>query len=117
MDVSKNRGKTTKMDGFLIEHPIKMDDLGVFPYFWKHPYNLYKISPDFHWVFGRPNFAPKKVQVSPNFSPAEPPTEPQVYQSDPCGVRAAKVGLDGQGSITIEWRDRPPEELLLAPYK
>ena len=21
-----------------MENPIKMDDLGVFPYFWKHPY-------------------------------------------------------------------------------
>ena len=27
MGVSKNRGKTL----------LKMDDLGVFPYFWKHP--------------------------------------------------------------------------------
>ena len=22
---------------FIKENPIKMDDLGVFPYFWKHP--------------------------------------------------------------------------------
>ena len=22
-----------------MENPIKMDDLGVFPYFWKHPFN------------------------------------------------------------------------------
>ena len=25
---------------FIVENPIKMDDLGVFPYFWKHPYSL-----------------------------------------------------------------------------
>ena len=25
----ENRGKTTKMDGFIMENPIKMDDLGV----------------------------------------------------------------------------------------
>ena len=23
---------------FRMENPIKMDDLGVYPYFWKHPY-------------------------------------------------------------------------------
>ena len=23
---------------FIMENPIKIDDLGVFPYFWKHPY-------------------------------------------------------------------------------
>ena len=23
---------------FIMENPIKMDELGVFPYFWKHPY-------------------------------------------------------------------------------
>ena len=28
MDVSKNRGKTPKMDG-LMENPIKLDDLGI----------------------------------------------------------------------------------------
>ena len=25
---------------FIMEKPIKMDDLGIFPYFWKHPYVL-----------------------------------------------------------------------------
>ena len=36
---------------FVMENPIKMDDLGVFPYFWKHP-NL-PSWPDFCWsVFG-----------------------------------------------------------------
>ena len=23
-----------------MKNPIKMDDLGVFPYFWKHPYSV-----------------------------------------------------------------------------
>ena len=23
----------------IVENPIKMDDLGVSPYFWKHPYS------------------------------------------------------------------------------
>ena len=39
MDVSENRGVSPKMDGE--NHgkaPIKMDDLGKTPYFWKHPY-------------------------------------------------------------------------------
>ena len=35
MGVSKNSGKTTKMDG-LLENPIKMDDLGV-PLFLETP--------------------------------------------------------------------------------
>ena len=26
---------------FIRENPIEMDDLGVYPYFWKHPYILY----------------------------------------------------------------------------
>ena len=39
MDVSKNRGnKKQKWMVFIMEKPIRMDDLGVFPYFWKHPY-------------------------------------------------------------------------------
>ena len=25
----------------IMENPIKMDDLGVFPYFWKHPFSIY----------------------------------------------------------------------------
>ena len=38
-EVSKNRGISPKMDGENNEKtPIKMDDLGGFPYFWK----LYK---------------------------------------------------------------------------
>ena len=32
MGVSNNRGKTPKMDGFLRENTIKMDDLGVQPF-------------------------------------------------------------------------------------
>ena len=37
----KNRGKTPKMDGENNGKPnpyFLMDDLGVFPYFWKHPH-------------------------------------------------------------------------------
>ena len=35
MGVSKNRGKTPKMDGENNGKPYEqMDDLGVFPYFW-----------------------------------------------------------------------------------
>ena len=36
MDVSKNRGQNTKMDGFIMENPIKMNDLGV-PLFLETP--------------------------------------------------------------------------------
>ena len=37
MGVSKNRGFYPKMDGFFMENPIKMDDVGgKKPYFWKH---------------------------------------------------------------------------------
>ena len=37
MGVSKNRGgKPPKMDGFIMENPIKMDDLGV-PLFLETP--------------------------------------------------------------------------------
>ena len=38
MGVSKNRGKTLKWMVYFMENPIKMDDLGFHPYFWKHPY-------------------------------------------------------------------------------
>ena len=37
MGVSKNRG-TPKWMVKIMEHPIKMDDLGETHYFWKHPY-------------------------------------------------------------------------------
>ncbi len=33
-------GKPPKWMVKIMENPIKMDDLGVFPYFWKHPYIL-----------------------------------------------------------------------------
>ena len=31
-----------------MENPIKMDDLGVFPYFWKHPNQNIKFPSWFH---------------------------------------------------------------------
>ena len=37
MGVSKNRATPKWMVYFMVPNPIKMDDLGVFPYFWKHP--------------------------------------------------------------------------------
>ncbi len=37
MDVSKNNG-TPKWMVKIMENPIKIHDLGVFPYSWKHPY-------------------------------------------------------------------------------
>ena len=40
MGVSKNRG-IPKWMVKIMENPIKMDDLGVFPYFWKYPYTTY----------------------------------------------------------------------------
>ena len=43
MDVSKNRG-TSKWMVNIMENPIKMDDLGGTPYFWKHPYACHTCS-------------------------------------------------------------------------
>ena len=41
MGVSKNKGKPPKWMVYVMENPIKMDDLGVKnPYFWKHPYRI-----------------------------------------------------------------------------
>ena len=36
MGVSKNRGKKTQNGCFIMENPIKIDNLGAHPYFWKH---------------------------------------------------------------------------------
>ena len=44
MDVSKNRD-TPKWMVYFMENPIKMNDLGVFPYFWKRLNMLQKFSP------------------------------------------------------------------------
>ena len=39
LGVSKNRGKTPKMDGLFHGTPIKHGMIWVFfPYFWKHPF-------------------------------------------------------------------------------
>ena len=39
----QNRG-TPKMDGYKLENPFKMDDLGVTPIFWKHLYSDFSLS-------------------------------------------------------------------------
>ncbi len=37
-------------EGFIMENPIKMDNLGVFPYFWKHPCIKHRtLSPQLSW--------------------------------------------------------------------
>ena len=44
MGVSKNKGKPPKWMVYVMENPIKMDDLGVKnPYFWKHPSRPWKL--------------------------------------------------------------------------
>ena len=58
MDVSKNRGKTPKMDGLFHGKPyVQMDDLGVFPWFletpkwnWMYPQGNQETYPTFHGV-------------------------------------------------------------------
>ena len=52
-----------KMDGlymFIMENPIKMDDLGGYHYFWKHPYIRIPIKqPVFHGIRIRSFFFPE----------------------------------------------------------
>ena len=49
MSVSNNRGKTPKWMVKIWEKPsFLMDDLGVFPYFWKHPNETLGL---FRWKF------------------------------------------------------------------
>ena len=44
MDVSKNRGKTTKMDGEnFMENPITMDDLGGFPIIFGNTHIVFRL--------------------------------------------------------------------------
>ena len=41
-----------------MENPIKMDDLGKHPYFWKHPYELDNINPQYitnGWIMRSPD--------------------------------------------------------------
>ena len=69
LGVSKNRGRPPKMDGFFMENPIKMDDLGGFttPIFgntWKHPNSL-----GFPHRFGVPTTSPGPPKTNP-----QPPT-------------------------------------------
>ena len=44
MGMSKNRGKTPKMDGFFLENTIKIDDLGGPPLFLETPISVQKKS-------------------------------------------------------------------------
>ena len=47
--VSKNRGFSPKMDGLFHGKPYEqMDDLRVFPDFWKHPYR-YTMTEGDYW--------------------------------------------------------------------
>jgi len=43
--VSKNRG-TPKWMVKIMENPIKMDDFGGYPYFWKYPFDDSQIYAD-----------------------------------------------------------------------
>ena len=73
MDVSKNRGKKTKMDGENNgSRPYEqMDDLGVFPYFWfnthiylSHPFTYFQLiqPPSPPW---RTHLAPPQHHIGP----------------------------------------------------
>ena len=44
---------------FIVENPIKMDDLGVFPYFWKHLYIYIYQSPSFIYLSTNRNIIQK----------------------------------------------------------
>ena len=72
MDVSKNRGKTPKMDGLFHGKPYEqMDDFGEKkPYFWTHPHHVYqlKVLSDFRRLAEVPNARVKEgrfITVAP----------------------------------------------------
>ena len=63
MDVSKNREKTPKMDEFIMENPIRMDDLGV-PLFLETPKCLSSFLSDYILVGSSVDSHEKSLEFS-----------------------------------------------------